>query len=96
MTIIVKPIVTEKMNKQGDALNRYGFIVNPEVNKLQIKKAVEEMYNVTVANVNTMRYAGKSKTRYTKAGVISGRTASYKKAVVTLAEGDKIDFYSNI
>jgi large subunit ribosomal protein L23 len=96
MTIIVKPIVTEKMNKQGDTLNRYGFIVKNDVNKLQIKKAVEEMYNVTVATVNTMRYAGKSKSRFTKAGVINGRTASYKKAFVTLAEGDKIDFYSNI
>ncbi len=96
MSVIVKPIVTEKMNKQGDALNRYGFIVKEDVNKLQIKKAVEEMYNVTVADVNTLRYAGKNKTRYTKSGVISGRTASYKKALVTLVEGDKIDFYSNI
>ncbi|WP_026474764.1 50S ribosomal protein L23 [Alkaliflexus imshenetskii] len=96
MSVIVKPIVTEKMNKQGDALNRYGFIVKEDVNKLQIKKAVEEMYNVTVADVNTLRYAGKNKTRYTKSGVISGRTTSYKKALVTLVEGDKIDFYSNI
>jgi large subunit ribosomal protein L23 len=95
MTIIVKPIVTEKMTQQGDALNRYGFMVNPEVNKLQIKKAVEEMYNVTVANVNTMRYAGKSKTRYTKAGII--RDALHRtKSSCNLAEGDKIDFYSNI
>jgi len=96
MEVIIKPIVTEKMTKAGDALNQYGFIVNKEVNKLQIKKAVEEMYNVTVENVNTMRYGGDVKTRYTKSGVVTGRTGAYKKAIVTLAEGNKIDFYSNI
>ncbi|HHU00418.1 50S ribosomal protein L23 [Xiashengella succiniciproducens] len=96
MDIIIKPIVTEKMTHQGEALNRYGFVVKKDANKLQIKKAVEEMYNVTVAEVNTMRYAGKKKTRYTKSGIIEGATSSFKKAVVTLADGDKIDFYSNI
>ena len=96
MDVIVKQIVTEKMTHQGETLNSYGFVVKRDVNKLQIKKAVEEMYNVTVASVNTMRYAGKSKSRYTKSGVIAGRTAAYKKAVVTLVDGDKIDFYSNI
>ena len=87
MSIIVKPIVTEKMNKQGDALNRYGFVVLKDVNKIQIKKAVEAMYNVAVEDVNTMRYGGKSKTRYTKSGIIQGSTGSYKKAIVTLAKG---------
>ena len=96
MDIIVKPLVTEKMTHQGEPLNRYGFVVRKDVNKLQIKKAVEEMYNVTVSEVNTMRYAGKAKSRYTKSGVIQGKSPSYKKAIVTLAEGDKIDFYSNI
>ncbi|ASB48478.1 50S ribosomal protein L23 [Alkalitalea saponilacus] len=96
MDVIVKPIVTEKMTQQGEALNRYGFIVKDRVSKSEIKKAVEEMYDVTVATINTMRYSGKLKTRYTKGGILSGRTASYKKAIVTLAEGDKIDFYSNI
>jgi large subunit ribosomal protein L23 len=96
MDILIKPIVTEKMTAQGDKFNRYGFIVAKNANKLQIKKAVEELYGVTVASVNTLRYGGKLKTRYTKSGVMSGRTASAKKAIVTLAEGNAIDFYSNI
>jgi large subunit ribosomal protein L23 len=96
MDILVKPIVTEKMTSQGDKHNRYGFIVAKNANKLQIKKAVEELYGVTVASVNTMRYGGKIKTRYTKSGLLAGKTSASKKAVVTLAEGNKIDFYSNI
>ena len=96
MNILVKPIVTEKANAQSENLNRYGFVVDRRANKLQIKKAVEELYGVTVASVNTMRYAGKSKSRFTRAGVISGKTNNYKKAVVTLVVGDSIDFYSNI
>jgi len=96
MEILIKPIVTEKMTQQGEELNRFGFKVAQEANKIEIKKAVEEMYGVTVESVNTMRYAGKSKSRYTKAGMITGKTNAYKKAVVTLVEGDKIDFYSNI
>ena len=94
--VIIKPVVTEKMNGMGEKLNKFGFIVDRNANKLQIKDAVEEMYNVTVETVNTMRYAGKRKSRFTKAGMISGSTNAYKKAVVTLASGDKIDFYSNI
>lgn len=96
MNILLKPIVTEKMTKQGDKFNRYGFLVTKNANKLQIKKAVEELYNVTVDSVNTMRYGGKIKTRNTKSGLLVGKTTSTKKAVVTLAEGNKIDFYSNI
>ncbi len=96
MQILIKPIVTEKLNAQGEKLNCFGFVVNKNANKLQIKKAVEEMYNVTVERVNTMNYAGKVKSRYTKSGVQVGKTAAFKKAIVTLAEGDKIDFYSNI
>ena len=96
MHILLKPIVTEKMTSQGDKQNRYGFIVAKNANKLQIKKAVEELYSVTVASVNTMRYGGKVKTRNTKSGLLVGRTNATKKAVVTLAEGNKIDFYSNI
>ena len=96
MKVIIKPIVTEKMTLLTDKLNRYGFKVNPDANKLQIKKAVEEMYNVTVTDINTANYDGKKKSRYTKTGLISGRTAAFKKAVVTLKEGDNIDFYSNI
>ncbi|PLX12724.1 MAG: 50S ribosomal protein L23 [Marinilabiliales bacterium] len=96
MNILLKPIITEKMTSQADDLNRYGFIVDNRANKIQIKNAVEEMYGVSVASVNTMRYGGKSKSRFTRSGVISGRTKSFKKAVVTLQDGDKIDFYSNI
>jgi large subunit ribosomal protein L23 len=96
MNILIKPIVTEKMTAQGEDFNRYGFVVSKDANKLQIKKAVEELYDVKVAEVNTMRYSGKRKQRYTKSGVSVGKTASYKKAVVTLAEGEVIDFYSNI
>jgi len=96
MGIIIKPIVTEKMTIQGEKLNRYGFIVDREANKLEIKAAVEQMYNVTVAEVNTMNYHGKRKSRYTKAGMLKGRTNHYKKAIVTVAGEDKIDFYANI
>ena len=96
MGIIIKPIVTEKLTVQGEKLNRYGFIVDREANKLQIKAAVEQAYNVTVAEVNTVNYHGKRKSRYTKAGMLTGRTNHYKKAYVTLAGEDKIDFYANI
>ena len=96
MGIIIKPIVTEKMTAQGEKLNRYGFVVSSEANKLQIKEAVEKMYNVSVVSVNTMNYAGKRKSRYTKAGMLTGRMNHFKKAYVTLAGDDKIDFYSNI
>ena len=96
MGILIKPIVTEKMTIQGEKLNRYGFIVDREANKLEIKAAVEQMYNVTVADVNTMNYHGKRKSRYTKAGMLQGRANHYKKAIVTLAGEDKIDFYANI
>jgi large subunit ribosomal protein L23 len=96
MEILLKPIITEKMNAQSEKLNRFGFIVDKNANKIQIKKAVESLYNVTVENVNTMRYAGKTKSRFTKAGVVKGATNAYKKAIVTLIQGDTIDFYSNI
>jgi len=96
MEILIKPIVTEKMTGQAEGLNRYGFIVNRNANKIQIKKAVKEMYGVEVEEVNTMTYAGKRKSRFTKSGVLSGKTNSFKKAIITLAKGESIDFYSNI
>ncbi len=96
MGIIVKPLVTEKMTAISEKSNRFGFVVRPNANKLEIKKEIEAMYNVTVLEVNTMNYAGKNKSRYTKSGLINGRTNAYKKAIVTLKEGDTIDFYSNI
>jgi len=94
--ILIKPVITEKMTEQGDDYNKYGFIVDKKANKIQIRNAVEEMYGVTVDSVNTMRYRGKQRSRYTRAGIIRGRENSYKRAIVTLVEGDTIDFYSNI
>lgn len=97
MGIIIKPIVTEKQTAISEKNpNRFGFRVSPKANKLEIKKAVEDMYNVSVVSVNTMSYSGKVKSRYTKSGVITGRQDSFKKAIVTLKEGDTIDFFSNI
>ncbi len=97
MAIIVKPLVTEKMTKISEKMtNRYGFVVRPEADKLQIKKEIEAQYNVKVAQINTMNYAGKRSSRYTKAGLIRGKKPAFKKAIVTLKEGDVIDFYSNI
>ena len=84
------------MTDQGEKLNRYGFIVDRNANKIQIKAAVEQMYNVSVADVNTVNYHGKKKSRYTKAGILRGRMNHFKKAYITLAGDDKIDFYSNI
>ena len=95
MDILIKPILTEKMTAQGEKLNRYGFIVDPRANKLEIKAAVEAMYGVVVTE-NTINYMGKLKSRYTKHGLLVGRADNYKKAIVTLKDGDKIDFYSNI
>jgi large subunit ribosomal protein L23 len=96
MAIIVKPIITEKMTAQGEKMNRYGFIVNKRANKLQIKQAVKEIYGVDVTNVNTMVYDGKAKSRNTKTGFVTGKTNSFKKAIITIADGETIDFYSNI
>ena len=96
MEIILKPIISEKMTATGEKMSRYGFFVEKKANKLQIKKAVEQLYGVQVTAVNTMNYEGTVKSRGTRSGVQYGRTAAYKKAIVTLAEGETIDFYSNI
>jgi large subunit ribosomal protein L23 len=96
MGYIIKPLVTEKMTKITEKQNKFGFIVRPEANKIELKKEIEALYNVTVTDVNTAVYGGKNKTRYTKAGLIKGHTNRFKKAIVTLKEGDVIDFYSNI
>jgi len=95
MSVLKRPLVTEKvsaMNEKG----KYGFIVDTNANKVEIKKAVEKQYGVNVQSVNTMKVMGKFKTRYTKAGVLAGRKPNYKKAIVTLAAGEVIDFYSNV
>ena len=96
MGVILKPVITEKMTDKGEKLNQYGFIVDKTANKLQIKDEVEELYGVQVLSVNTMNYSGKRKSRSTKSGMISGKTKAFKKAVVTIAEGESIDFFSNI
>ena len=96
MAFIIKPLITEKTNSLSDKQNKFGFVVRPQANKLQIKAEVEALYNVHVTSVNTMRYAGKNKSRYTRSGLIQRRTNAYKKAIVTLQEGETIDFYSNI
>lgn len=97
MSIIIKPIFTEKQTEMTEKFeNRYGFIVVPNAKKAEIKRAIEELYNVHVEKINTMKYDGKLKSRYTKSGVIQGRTASFKKAIVTLKKGETIDLFSNI
>ena len=96
MEIIIKPIVTEKMTSLGEKLNRYGFQVRREANKIEIKKAVEELYNVTVVAVNTAIPQAKKKSRNTSAGRVTGTATTHKKAIVTLKKGEQIDFYSNI
>ena len=95
MSILKKPLVTEKVSALNEK-GKYGFIVDVNANKVEIKKAVEDMYGVNVEDVNTMKYQGKAKSRYTKSRVVTGRTQSFKKAIVTVAEGEAIDFYSGI
>jgi len=96
MEILVKPIITEKMTAQAEKLNRYGFVVAKQANKLEIKAAVEKMYSVKVESVNTQQYVGKVKTRNTTQGVAIGRVNRNKKAIVTLKQGEVIDFYASI
>ena len=101
--ILVSPLLTEKMTRLTERMEahkaprgRYGFIVHRDANRIEIARAVEERYNVAVLSVNTMQYMGKRRSRYTKQGYVQGRTDAYKKAIVTLKPGDKIDFYGNI
>lgn len=96
MNIIIKPIITEKLTKMGEKDSRFGFLVNPNANKIQIKNAVAQMYGVTIESVNTIIQRGKAKSRYTKGGFVTGKRSNTKKAIVTLKKGETIDFYSNI
>ena len=96
MEVLVKPLITEKMTGLSEKRGQYGFVVNRKANKLEVKQAIEKMYGVTVDSVNTMIIPGKKRSRNTKTKFIVGRTSAVKKAIVTLAEGDTIDFYSNI
>ena len=95
MSVLKKPLVTEKVSALNEK-GKYGFFVDLNANKVEIKKAVEKQYSVNVISVNTMSVMGKLKTRYTKTGILAGRQKNYKKAIVTLAEGEVIDFYSNV
>lgn len=95
-TILIKPIITEKAETLSDANNQYSFVVDKKANKIEIKKAIEKMYSVNVASVNTMVMPAKAKRRNTRAGVIKGRVSSYKKAIVKLADGEGIDFFGDI
>ena len=94
--ILTKPLITEKMTAESERINAYGFVVNDDANKSEIKDAVEKTYGVTVAGVRTMRVDGKVRSRFTRTGVLRGRSESYKKAIVRLVDGDVIDFYENI
>jgi large subunit ribosomal protein L23 len=94
--VLIRPILTEKANAQQEKLRRYAFRVNTRANKLEIKKAVEEFYGITVVDVNTVIVPGKARSRSTKAGLITGRKPGYKKALITVAVGESIDLYSNI
>lgn len=96
MEILKKPILTEKASLLTEKLNRYAFKVDHRANKLQIKSAIEKMYGVNIQAVNTLVVFGKTKSRNTKAGIVTGNAAKYKKAIITLKEGETIDFYSNI
>ncbi len=96
MSILIKPIITEKMTNDSELFNRYGFVVNKKANKVEIKNAVEKTYGVSVEAVRTMNYPVKRVTKFTKSGVISGMKGAYKKAIVQLADGNNIDFYNNI
>lgn len=95
-TILVKPLITEKADTLSESKSQYTFIVDKNANKIEIKKAVEALYTVNVEAVNTMVIPGKRKTRNTKKGVLHGRKPSYKKAVITLATGETIDFFGDI
>jgi large subunit ribosomal protein L23 len=94
--VLIKPILTEKANSQQESLRRYAFKVARKANKLEIKKAIETFYGVNVIDVNTAVVPGKNKTRYTKKGFVQGQKPAYKKAMVTVADGETIDLYSNI
>lgn len=96
MDLIIKPLVTEKITNQTELFNRYAFVVSKSANKIDIKKSIEGLYDVKVKSVRTMNYYGKSKSRFTKAGVIRGKKSAFKKAIVELIDGNSIDFYNNV
>lgn len=96
MSILIKPIITEKATNDSEVYNRYAFVVNSKANKLEIKGAVEAAYGVAITSVKTMNYPIQRNTKYTKKGLVTGIKSGYKKAIVQLAEGETIDFYNNL
>ncbi|WP_109299483.1 50S ribosomal protein L23 [Aquimarina sp. AU474] len=96
MSILIKPIITEKATADSEVNNRYGFVVDKKANKVEIKKAVEAAYGVSVTKVRTLNVRPDRKTRYTKTGMVTGKTSAIKKAIVQVAEGEVIDLYSNL
>lgn len=96
MSIIIKPIITEKITKESELSNRFGFVVDKKANKIQIKNAVEKAYGVNIVAINTMNVRPNRTTKYTKSGLISGKSNAYKKAIVQVQDGETIDFYNNI
>ncbi|PQJ79199.1 50S ribosomal protein L23 [Polaribacter porphyrae] len=96
MSILIKPIITEKATNDSELFNRYAFVVNKNANKVEIKNAVESAYGVSISSVKTLNYPIQRNTKYTKKGLVTGIKSGYKKAIVQLAEGDSIDFYNNL
>ncbi len=96
MAVLVKPLITEKMSLLGEQKGQYGFVVALDSTKPEIKAEIEKVYNVEVDKIRTLVVAGKRKTRFTKSGVSNGRTSNIKKAIVSLKDGQTIDFYENI
>ena len=96
MSILIKPIITEKATTMSELRNCYSFLVNTKANKVEIKKAVESVYGVSVEKVRTINVRPDRSTKYTKTGIQHGKTNAVKKAIVQLAEGEMIDLYTNM
>mgnify|MGYP000308376920 FL=1 len=96
MSILIKPIITEKATNDSELFNRYAFVVDKKANKIEIKKAVETAYGVSISSVKTLNYPVQKNTKFTKKGLVTGKKGAYKKAIIQLAEGESIDFYNNL
>ena len=96
MSILIKPIITEKATNDSELFNRYAFVVDKKANKIEIKKAVETAYGVSISSVKTLNYPVQKNTKFTKKGLVTGNKGGYKKAIIQLAEGESIDFYNNL
>ena len=96
MSILIKPIITEKATNDSELFNRYSFVVDKSANKIEIKKAVETAYGVSIFSVKTLNYPVQKNTKFTKKGLVTGKKGAYKKAIIQLAEGESIDFYNNL